>query len=173
MTGVSDSKRKMCPPGYYCEEGETTPRSCPAGTFRSASGASELGPQSYSLASVGPACYKCVGGYYCPTKATVVPEICPKGYHCPEGSEVPIRCKPGYYCSIGVAQPSPCPKGNFCPGGSDLYYKCPFGTYCPPKSPSPFPCPDGMYGSGSSENFDIESGCRACGRGLYSEDDPT
>jgi len=34
-------------------------------------------------------------------------------------------------------------------------------------------CPNGSYGSGSAFNFDEESGCKECGRGLYSEDDPT
>jgi hypothetical protein len=86
---------------------------------------------------------------------------------------MPIRCEPGYYCNTGVSVMTPCPQGYYCLGGSDMYYKCPFGTYCPKKTPYPIPCPNGYYGSGRSDNYDIERGCRKCGRGLYSEDDPT
>ena len=35
-------------------------------------------------------------------------------------------------------------------------------------SPSEIPCPDGTYGSGAVNNFDVDSACNSCGRGLYS-----
>jgi len=69
--------------------------------------------------------------------------------------------------------PLQCPPGFFCIGSSDVYQKCGFGYFCPKQSAYPTPCPNGSYGSGSAENFDEASGCRPCGRGLYSEDDPT
>lgn len=49
--------------------------------------------------------------------------------------------------------------------------KCDFGTYCPPKSAFETPCPDGTYGSGNVNNFDVDSACNSCGRGLYSTQD--
>lgn len=176
VTGISDYKRKYCPPGYYCERGTFAPAACPPGTFRPNMGAADEGPASYSVTSAGggaKSCFKCVGGYFCQTKATVVPELCPAGYYCPEGAIAPKKCEPGYYCDSGSASMTKCPQGFFCNGGSDKYFKCPFGTYCPEGSPTPTPCPDGYYGSGSSKNYDIESGCKTCGRGMYSENDPT
>jgi len=47
-------------------------------------------------------------------------------------------------------------------------FKCPLGTYCPTQSAQPTPCPDGTYGNGNQDNFDAESACEDCGRGLYS-----
>jgi hypothetical protein len=54
-------------------------------------------------------------------------------------------------------------------------YKCGFGTYCPPKSSFEIACPGGTYGSGNPQNYDEESACLECGRGLYAvqnEDNP-
>lgn len=175
VTGISDYKRKMCPPGYYCEKGAFVPVACPPGTFRPNQGAGALGPEIYDPNAQldNAACYRCVPGYYCPTKATVVPELCPAGEYCRLGSQFGTKCPAGFYCNAGSSVPTRCPPGFYCMGGSDTYLKCPFGTYCPERSGRPTPCPNGSYGSGSVENFDEESGCKHCGRGLYSEDDPT
>lgn len=175
VTGIADYKRKMCPPGYFCPKGSISPQSCPAGRFRPNMGAAKEGPVDFvvNAAIDEAACYSCVPGYYCPTKATVVPELCPRGSFCPKGADWPTKCPPGYYCPSGVNAPKPCPPGYYCGGSSDTYTKCPFGTYCPKGSARVTNCPNGSYGSGSAFNFDEESGCKECGRGLYSEDDPT
>ena len=176
VTGISDYKRKLCPPGYYCERGSFSPAACPPGSFRPLMGAGALGPQTYTVTTAGggsSSCYFCVPGYYCPTKATVVPELCPAGYYCEEGADQPQSCPPGYYCPAGASGKLPCPPGYYCLGSSDKYLKCQFGTYCPGGSPQPINCPNGMYGSGNQKNFDLESGCKKCGRGMYSDDDPT
>lgn len=137
VVGISDYRRKLCPVGYYCEKGSFAPVACPPGTFRPNLGAKEKGNGvSYNptLRSKPAVCFKCVGGFYCETKATAVPEICPAKYYCLEGAIYPKRCPAGYYCTVNTAAPKPCPKGNYCLAGTDRYIKCPFGTYCPEKS---------------------------------------
>jgi len=113
VTGIADYKRKMCPPGYYCPKGTISPQACPAGRFRPNMGAAKEGPVDFvvNAAADEAACYSCVPGYYCPTKATVVPELCPRGSFCPKASDWPIKCPAGYYCPSGVAAPKPCPPG--------------------------------------------------------------
>ena len=39
-TGIVDPNDWLCPPGYYCPRGSTTPIICPAGTYRSTRGGS-------------------------------------------------------------------------------------------------------------------------------------
>jgi hypothetical protein len=174
VVGIADYNAKMCPPGYYCPLGTYSPIPCAAGTFRPSQSGAGAGPTTYSVTgNLQQTCFSCVPGYYCPTKATVVPELCPKGSFCLKGSIYDTKCPAGYYCPAGSNAPTPCPKGFYCTGASDVYAKCPFGTYCPPKSAYPINCPNGSYGSGNSNNFDEASGCIKCGRGLYSEDDPT
>mmetsp|Transcript_9085 Transcript_9085/g.11104 ORF Transcript_9085/g.11104 Transcript_9085/m.11104 type:complete len:111 (-) Transcript_9085:4901-5233(-) len=80
----------------------------------------------------------------------------------------PIACDPGYYCIAGSGDQTPCPPGFYCTGSEEVMYKCGFGTYCPEKSNFETPCPGGTYGSGSPKNYDEESACLSCGRGLYS-----
>jgi hypothetical protein len=119
VTGISDYKRKLCPPGYYCERGSFSPAACPPGTFRPLMGAGAPGPESYTVSVAGggaSTCYKCVPGYYCPTKATVVPELCPAGYFCQEGEDQPQQCPAGFYCPSGAADKVPCPPGYYCLG---------------------------------------------------------
>lgn len=106
VTGIADQERKRCPVGYYCPEGSYSPQSCPRGTFRPNLGAKTAGPATYDplAATLEPACFACVGRYYCQTKATVVPELCPVGYYCPTGTADPLLCEPGYYCDAGTKQ---------------------------------------------------------------------
>jgi len=114
-------------------------------------------------------CFACPAGFYCPNVATITPKLCQNGTYCPEGSYTYTYCPSGFYCPAGSADPIVCPPGYYCPGDSEYYYKCANGTYCHEGSEFPTFCPGGTYGSGNPENFDIESGCDACGRGLYSE----
>jgi hypothetical protein len=175
VIGIAVYSRKLCPPGYYCPFGSYVPIPCPAGTFRPNSGGAKPGPQVWSLSEkyLVATCYSCVPGYYCPVKGTIVPEVCPSSNYCPLGATDPLECPPGFYCTVNSAYPTPCPPGFYCIGESDVYIKCPYGTYCPRGSKVPINCPNGMYGSGNANNFDVASGCLDCGRGLYSEGDPT
>ena len=47
-------------------------------------------------------------------------------------------------------------------------HRCEFGFYCPPGTIYQIQCPAGTYGSGNPNNFDVDSACWSCGRGLYS-----
>jgi hypothetical protein len=166
--GIDKFENHLCPPGYYCLEDSYFPRPCPAGSFRPNSGANKEGPTTYRRSSSQATCYTCIGGFYCPKEGTIMPSLCPAGTECPAGSVAPVRCPAGHYCNAGTANATVCPEGYYCEGNSDEYKKCPFGTYCPRGSPLPIPCPSGTYGSGNPNNFDEESACLACGRGLYS-----
>ena len=42
------------------------------------------------------------------------------------------------------------------------------GTFCGESSIVPTNCPDGWFGSSVTENYDLNSGCIACGKGQYS-----
>lgn len=66
----------ICPMGYYCTEGTTTPTPCPIGTFWDAVGGTSLSD-----------CIVCDGGDYCETLALVIPGTgpCGPGFYCPEG----------------------------------------------------------------------------------------
>jgi hypothetical protein len=122
-----------CPVGYYCEAGSINPTPCPSGTFRPNMGAAAPGPSKFIAIEAGggaKTCFNCTGGYYCPTKHTVVPELCPAGSYCPDGSIYPVKCEPGKYCPAGVDEGILCPAGFYCRGSSDIYLKCGFGTYC-------------------------------------------
>lgn len=167
--GIANYNDFLCPPGYWCPEGTSNPNPCPVGTFRPNKGAYEEGPIEYKkTASSAAKCFICVEGFYCDKAATTVPKLCPAGTYCPQGSTQFTSCPAGFYCPPRSAEPILCPAGNYCIVNSDMYFKCEFGTYCPPGSDMPIPCPDGMYGSGNINNYSVETGCKACGRGLYS-----
>lgn len=171
-TGIVDYEDHKCPPGYYCPEDSYIKISCPVGTFNPIQGAYSPGPILYTNRFKSTrGCISCPAGFYCPKEATKIPELCEPGKYCPMNSEWPIECDAGYYCTAGSADQTPCPPGFFCTGGSEVMKKCQFGTYCPPKSAFEIPCPDGTYGSGNVNNFDVDSACYSCGRGLYSTSD--
>lgn len=184
--GISDQEAYYCPPGYFCanpsaeEEASNSKvypkkKPCPAGSFMPEKGADTNGTISFSerFSENGKACYLCPAGYYCPSEATRTPEMCGPGKFCIEGSQYPKDCPPGYYCIASSSAPTPCPKGFYCKGSDEIMIKCQFGTYCEEKSSFETPCPSGTYGSGNVNNWDVDSACYSCGRGLYSTtDDP-
>lgn len=169
--GIARHENNLCPPGFYCPKKTFSPVACPSGTWRPNQGGTTAGPVVYTRnqgSGLKAGCYYCLPGYYCPKRATTIPEICRAGTFCARGSVGHKNCPPGYYCRAGSGKPTPCPKGFYCSGRSERYFKCQNGTYCPEKSSSEIACPAGMYGSGSIDNHSIATGCRACGRGLYS-----
>ena len=167
-TGIGAFQNFLCPPGYYCPEDSYIPKACDSGTFRPQQGAYQGTPVTYSLNGYVAACFTCVPGYFCAKKATVIPDVCPPASYCPAGAVQPIDCEPGYYCPGASGTMVKCPQGFYCPSRSDTYLKCPFGTYCEAGSSQPTPCPDGTYGAGTLDNFSEATGCKPCGRGLYS-----
>lgn len=158
----------MCPPGAYCPEESWFPILCSQGTFRPLPGGYDAGPVDFSQSSSIAGCYSCLPGFQCLKRGTKIPSLCKAGYYCPTGAVSEKSCRPGTYCPAGSGAEIECPRAYYCQGRSDVYVKCPFGTYCPAGSPSPTPCPSGYYGSGAIDNYDLESGCKACGRGLFS-----
>lgn len=169
-TGIARHENNLCPPGYYCPDKTFSPIACPSGTWRPNQGGYTAGPIAYARnqSALKAGCYYCLPGYYCPKRATAIPEICRSGTYCPRGAKDRTNCPPGHYCRAGSGKPTPCPKGFYCSGRSEKYFKCSIGTYCPEKSAAEIPCPAGFYGSGNINNYSVETGCRACGRGLYS-----
>ena len=94
-----------CPAGYYCLSDTTLPTPCPAGTYRSALGGTEVGDCS----------------------------ACPAGSYCPIGSAEPLACPAGRYRgTAGAQQPTDCalcPTGQFCPQGSVAPQACLVGSF--------------------------------------------
>ena len=122
------------------------PQRCPSGSY----GDSIL-PQVQSSEFCAGLCPR---GHFCPTPATVKPELTPPGTHAPMGSKVPLPCQDKtYYCPGGEGDPTavplgmiatsftepspgnitvyigkaPCPAGHWCERGEAL--KCSVGTY--------------------------------------------
>ena len=173
-TGITDFNNHQCPPGYYCLEDSYQKRPCPAGKFRPGKGAIWANGKDGKGVTYGKrftkeaSCFNCPGGFYCPSEATRIPDMCEPGKYCPPDSQFPIDCEPGYYCIAGSSQQTVCPAAFFCQGGTEVMEKCTFGTYCEEGSSFETPCPDGTYGSGNVNNVDEASACIECGRGLYS-----
>lgn len=96
---------KACPAGYYCTKaGGTTP--CPAGTFNSFQGATNLSD-----------CKSCA--LFAPLK------------ECLAGTATPATCAPGtYFDSVTTMRCIVCPAGKFCnTEQSDTPQSCPIGTF--------------------------------------------
>ncbi|XP_052778533.1 multiple epidermal growth factor-like domains protein 6 [Mya arenaria] len=130
--GVSDPDNSylpnggLCTYGFYCEEGVTTPATCPPNSFVDKEGA-------ISQAE----CQPCPGGRICPENSTVS-EPCWRGYYCmvtmdsairPNGtyndqtgmSDSSLLCLAGYFCDEeGIANytTKPCPLRYFCVNAS-------------------------------------------------------
>ncbi|XP_068098135.1 neurogenic locus notch homolog protein 1-like [Hyperolius riggenbachi] len=149
----------LCPPGHFCPEGTTSPKPCPAGTLKNATGGSSV--DSCVPCYAGHFCASgglssptglCAAGFYCPgnfTSTSPTAFLCPKGHFCPPGSSHPIPCptgqfqpntgshsctpcQPGFYCQEAVAgHPQLCPPHSYCPAGTLYPLPFPNGTFTP------------------------------------------
>ncbi|XP_062603182.1 uncharacterized protein LOC134264959 [Saccostrea cucullata] len=158
-----DPPDALCPYGYYCPEGTTSPQSCPPQSFIDKTGAMSAGE-----------CGSCPGGRLCPGGPTSIPcyagSYCLEGdagnpYPCPvltyndmEGANSSASCLPcpgGYMCPVANLTTYtlyPCPVGMYCPNATSIAYECPVGTYRDTQSaasiddchlcPAGFKCPD-------------------------------
>ena len=148
----------ICPAGYFCEEGSIEPRRCKNGTYQDEPGK--------------PVCKLCPGGFICDNRNLPVTHfnatLCPRGYFCPAGTEIPkpcpqgtyskheglsnfsqcLSCPPGYICDdIGQTDyTKPCLKGYFCKKG------CPGFAQDNDASEDYGPCPPGHYCPISTNN---------------------
>ena len=77
---------ELCPFGYYCPEGTTSPVNCPAGEVTGIMGAANITQ-----------CDVCPAGYYCPD---ILPVLCPPGDYCPAASDAPTPCPERTYNPI-------------------------------------------------------------------------
>lgn len=145
----------QCEPGYFCTNGRRFP--CPLGRYGNSSGLTDS---------------NCT-------------DICPKGYYCPYGTSIPIRCgESSYYCPEASGERLLIPLGNYginiynnndnnneennnlIDFPTDLNYatqECPKGYYC--EQGVKRPCPPGY--NGNDTNL-IEKTCLGlCPLGYY------
>lgn len=164
----------ICPAGFTCSIGSSSPSPCFAGTYNKVQGQSD--------------CTTCPAGFFCP-EATENFEFnpCPEGHFCPPGTQFGEQfacppgtfndvlgaeseqdcfpCLPGMYCGFsGLSAPTgPCDAGWFCQRGSSSNRPmvnssnptlcpfvgvggiCPLGSYCPAASIQPIPCEPGRF----------------------------
>ncbi|GKT33090.1 hypothetical protein ADUPG1_007102, partial [Aduncisulcus paluster] len=141
LSPTDDPTTYLCPIGQYCEAGTTAAEDCPAGTYRSSTGA---GSES-DCTSCPPGKYceteglttttgSCQAGYYCTGGATVATQYkCPAGtYSSSTGNSSKYYCKPcpaGYYCGEASTGGTECSEGHYCPASSGTESACPKGTY--------------------------------------------
>jgi ABC-type multidrug transport system ATPase subunit len=52
-----------------------------------------------------------------------LPELCPKGYYCPDYAGDKYECPSGSFCVKGASSPVKCTAGAICPAGSDRQYE--------------------------------------------------
>ncbi|KAL7533460.1 hypothetical protein ACHAXR_010386 [Thalassiosira sp. AJA248-18] len=161
--------------GFFCTGGAKF--SCPAGTFGTNAGASDVSE-----------CQRCEAGFYCPshpgpptTVETLVP--CGDAYvYCPPGSSEPLNvdlgyysitesekatsgrataqaiCEPGFKCQNGLKMP--CEAGTYGETSGlatdDCTGLCPRSFFCPRNSVHPLPCSPGAYSTGGARQ------CTSC-----------
>ncbi|CEM36103.1 unnamed protein product [Vitrella brassicaformis CCMP3155] len=162
-----------CPAGTYCPPRSALPRQCPGGFYC---------PNQTTLPIVCPPGYACPNGTaelldpltlmtmtmsVQPTRG--VADICPLGTYCPEGSETPRPCPPGYRGWNKTFDPSdpdslrttleesclPCEPGSFQEGNDVFCQPCEPGYVCLEGCNRRFPtierehngyeCPEGSY----------------------------
>ena len=75
-------------------------------------------------------------------------DICPEGFHCPEGSYQPVPCGNGTYMNhTGADTCYLCPEGYYCVN-RDRADICRQGFYCPAGTGADLqPCPMGTFGN--------------------------
>ncbi|KAG8524768.1 hypothetical protein J0S82_017746 [Galemys pyrenaicus] len=163
------SGNDICPPGFFCPQGTSSPVPCMPGFYSSVPG----------LASQDQ-CQPCPPGHYCSRaglshalEAGLCDAGCPPGFRCPPGSPHELPCEPGSFSPLpgadtclpcpggtyclkpATVEPATCPKGGVSEGDCE---PCPAGSFCPPlgldiptsssepraSSPLAHPCPQGL-----------------------------
>ncbi|XP_060107674.1 multiple epidermal growth factor-like domains protein 6 [Heteronotia binoei] len=136
-----------CPMGHFCPSGSESPMPCPPGSYLADTPGQER-------------CHQCPEGKYCIPGH--MPQLCPKGFYCPEGTGLTWQpCPPGTYSpNQGVSHRTDCRTcdgGKFClyPNASDVTGQCQEGYYCSQGADRPDPetqhdghagpCPTGHY----------------------------
>jgi hypothetical protein len=132
--------------GHYCPAGTDTPIPCADGTYMTNTGYDS--------------CWNCTPGHYCVTG--LIPDPCPAGFYCPEGTGVVWQsCPPGTFSTMTslwhVDNCTQCTGGHYCsqPNATTVTGPCQAGYYCTSGSDTPAPdvnntgvagpCPAGHY----------------------------
>ncbi|RUS80922.1 hypothetical protein EGW08_011303, partial [Elysia chlorotica] len=159
-SGMADYSNNLCPPGYFCLEGDE-PRLCPAGRMRDTPGAINATD-----------CPLCRPGYYCPNDTDNTQGIpCRETFECPEGASIEIDCRPGYFCNGTTGDPYICPGGYYCPNATDTPIPCYYPYYCPEGSNMTLTCPLGYKADHPSGIRDtLAKSCSPCPAGYYGND---
>lgn len=177
-TPTDGTSGSFCTRGHYCEQGTAHPVPCPRGTYRSSSGATQLGdcakcPDGQYCSDLGATTIKglCASGYYCPDNGLTVgwltdkPEanICDEGHYCTIGATAMLDCLAGTYQPYkGQSTCITCPAGFTCDLGAVNPVECPIGHRCPEGSATAtiVPCENGKY-----QPFKGQGSCLNCPRG--------
>ncbi|XP_075695378.1 uncharacterized protein LOC142661742 isoform X2 [Rhinoderma darwinii] len=142
----------LCPAGYYCSGRNRTnsnhtaePQECPVHTYRALAGAERAGD-----------CLPCPPGYFCKLSGSIGESFCRAGSYCTSRTGIPQLCPGGYFC----------PEGSTTYNTSA--HLCTFPYYCPPGSARRMSCPGGSTAlHGITLRDSEETSCRKCGPGTY------
>ena len=170
----------VCPQGYYCPYGTTTPTPCPAGTYNNITNTVDSStcltcPQGNycPLASILPT--KCAAGSYMINLNAIQQSdctVCPTGNYCPLGSISPTNCSAGtynkYVNSTSANNCLSCPPGDYCPGATTTPSLCSANTFslssapncsvCPTYSTSPIASANCTCGAGHTQTVTTSGG---------------
>ena len=149
-----------CPVGQYCPMATPAPANCPAGTYRSLTGAASLAD-----------CANAPAGRYTEEKSSSITGDCAPGYYCPERSTSPkqVPCPARFYRANPGARSaddcSLCTAGSYCEAGTVSPKECTRGYYCITGVSSPEPCRIGTFGN--STGLKRIEDCSPCSPGYF------
>ncbi|XP_071807027.1 uncharacterized protein, partial [Asterias amurensis] len=172
----------ICPIGFHCPAGTSSPVPCDPGT--------------YTDTEQNALCDLCTPGHYC-TMGTN-PQDCPEGFYCPEGTghvwqSCPLgtfsnqtglsnetqctQCTFGFYCDQlnATSESGLCAAGHYCRLGSDSRTPsvlsrgdagiCPPGYFCKQGTGEPEACPVSTFNN--ETNRERMDQCQTCLEGHY------
>ena len=179
--GLSTYPTTSCTAGHFCPQGSQAERSCPPGTYNSATGG--VSEDSCTACPAGSACVEgssatsaCAQGHYCLIRSYDPKETpCPggtyssatnlvsksscspcntAGKYCLEGSVAETSCEKGYFCPGNQAGRQICPAGTYSNAGASGCTACPKGSICPEEyyELNPISCPPGYFMSSLSSS---------------------
>lgn len=113
------SKKIVCPPGAFCQQGGVVPKTCDYETLLMRESYITTPPKlvlQRILFDLDP-----FRGNYCPGglngSAAVPMHVCPAGFYCPNASAI-FECPSGYFCRKQSMAPVKCPVLTRCPDGT-------------------------------------------------------